>query len=238
MSPRTAAEQHGGGLVGVDIGEVGPEEDQHPLGQEGVGVVHQGGQIQVKFVDEGGDADHDGEKGEDKEISQLGGGPADPFGEVHVHHVHHETDGRVGAEQLVQLVFHSVPLPSIVCQLYQKREEMTTEMFVKMGNMTVPRGCPCASCHARIGHTYGPASLRLGANPAAPPAWVLPLASVHPGLCAYPRASCHARIGHAAEALSLRLGLVSGPRCDPPLALAPVQAPLRGYPRASIPTTW
>lgn len=61
-------------------------------------------------VDERGNADHDGEKGEDEKVGQLGGGPADPLGKVHIHHVRGEADGRMGAQELVQLVFHDAPL--------------------------------------------------------------------------------------------------------------------------------
>ena len=60
-------------------------------------MIHQGGQVQPELVDKGGDADHNGEKGEDEKIGQLGGGAADPLGKVYVHHVRREADGRVGA---------------------------------------------------------------------------------------------------------------------------------------------
>ena len=60
----------------------------------------------MQLVDEGGDADEDGEKGEDEEIGQLGGGPAHPFGEVHVHHIGGKADGGMGPEQAFQLLLH------------------------------------------------------------------------------------------------------------------------------------
>ncbi len=44
-------------------------------------------------------------------------------------------------------------------------------------------------CHARIGRITPRLPFVSGQIRRAPPAWVLPLAPVHPGLCGYPRAS-------------------------------------------------
>ena len=107
-----ARHQHGVGLVGVQIVQIVLENGQNLLGQHVAGLLQQRGHLQVELGDKGGDADENGEKGQEQKIGQFGGGAADPVDKIQLHHVCHKSHGR-NLPSILPQAFHGKSPPFV-----------------------------------------------------------------------------------------------------------------------------
>ena len=70
-------DQHSGGQIAVQIAEVIPENCVHTVREQLFYIAQQLARREIDPTQKSGDADQNGEKGEDEEVGKMGGGAAD-----------------------------------------------------------------------------------------------------------------------------------------------------------------